>query len=160
MEIGILIFYVSVLVLMLIGIAMTVSWGQTTFAIIFIILAVIWILGLVIPYFVIKNKRKKLKQQSPDLFKDDKTKRPKSRTIKIIVAIALAVSIGFASYKVIESYANSNSDISASSSDEVKCGYCGRRFAKNSSDAKSIARSHLCNNCRNNYKYFEDYIDK
>ncbi len=38
----------------------------------------------------------------------------------------------------------------SSSSGSVTCPVCGRTFDKGSSDAHSIARSHMCTNCRNN----------
>ena len=45
--------------------------------------------------------------------------------------------------------------------DTSTCKSCGRTFEAGDSDGnyKNIARSGMCNNCYDNYKYFEDFVD-
>lgn len=75
-------------------------------------------------------------------------------SLKAIIIIAIVIAILF----IIPEMLNGSSGGSSSGSSRT-CGYCGRSFT-DSSNKSSIARTNLCTNCYNNYKWASDALGK
>ena len=77
--------------------------------------------------------------------------------VVVLVIVSLVLIFEKAETKRVEEAVMQNSN-NNTDDNTVKCPVCGRTFKKGTSNAKSIRRTNMCENCYKNYKYAEELM--
>lgn len=113
-----------------------------------VFLIIVMCLGFFLIYAYFHDQ--KFVNDNPLMSEEKKKEINKGGRRMLLIGVVLVLLSGFFLTRIPSSGGSSNN--------HDTCGYCGRHFT-DSANISSIARTHLCVNCYNNYKWADEQVN-